>query len=234
MAEKIIGILGGMGPEATIFLFNEIVKRTPAEKDQDHLQIVIANNPKVPDRTAAIIGNGEDPVPEMVKSGKMLERAGADFIIMPCMSAHCFLEGLKKEISLPVISALEELSKFIRINHPDVKTVGMLATSGSIKAGLFQEKLLENNINTITPEVRNQEAVMSAIYSIKGDPGYKLRAENKAKLIAISEALIEKGAQGIIAGCTEIPLALDPEDITLPLFNPMIVLAEAAIREASN
>jgi len=84
MTEKIIGILGGMGPEATIDLFYKIIKFTPAKKDQDHLRIIIDNNPKIPDRTAAILGKGEDPIPALRETAKNLEKAGADFIIIPC------------------------------------------------------------------------------------------------------------------------------------------------------
>ena len=135
MAEKVIGVLGGMGPEATLSLYEEIIRATPASKDQEHIRVIIDSNPKVPDRTAAIIGNGESPVPEMVKSGKALERAGADFIIIPCISAHFFLEELREKLNLPIISAFEATADQIVGEHPEIKTVGLLATTGTIQAG---------------------------------------------------------------------------------------------------
>ena len=97
MAEKIIGVLGGMGPEATIDLFTKLVKSTRAKKDQDHLRILIDNNPKIPDRTRAIQGKGPSPLPQLIRSGKTLEKAGANFIIIPCVTAHYYVERLRKE-----------------------------------------------------------------------------------------------------------------------------------------
>ena len=101
MNQKTIGILGGMGPEATVDCFAKIIKNTPAAKDQDHLRIVVDSNPDVPDRTAAIIGNGKSPVPAMAAGCHALQRAGADFIIIPCVSAHVFLADVRQQVELP-------------------------------------------------------------------------------------------------------------------------------------
>ena len=114
MKEKIIDILGGMGPEATRDLFANIIQFTPSKKDQNHLHIIIDNNPKIPDRTAAIIADGEDPVPFMVESGLRLAQSGVDFIVIPCISAHYFIEELRSQLNVPVLSALEEVGKAIK------------------------------------------------------------------------------------------------------------------------
>jgi aspartate racemase len=106
--DKTIVILGGLGPEATVFLFQKILEHTPASRDQDHLRILIDNNPKIPERLPAILGAGADPVPKMVASGLALERAGADFIVIPCVSAHYFLPELSRRLNLPIISMLNE------------------------------------------------------------------------------------------------------------------------------
>ena len=106
--EKVIGILGGLGPEATVFIFQKILQHTPASKDQEHLRILIDNNPKIPERLPAILGSGPDPVPMMVSSGQALTRAGAEFIIIPCVSAHYFLPELRRKITLPILSMLDE------------------------------------------------------------------------------------------------------------------------------
>lgn len=230
-AEKIIGILGGMGPEATLSLFEKIIRNTPASTDQDHCRIIIDNNPKVPDRTAAIIGDGEDPVPLLIQSGRTLENAGADFIIIPCISAHFFLDGLCSKLKIPVLSVFDEVAIRIKNNHPDIKTVGLMATSGTIQGELFQKRLEEDDFRILVPDPENQEQVMSAIYQIKGSTG-KDRDECKNILKRVANRLIENGAKGIIAGCTEIPLELSQQDITVPLFDSLTVLAQAAIREA--
>lgn len=232
MEEKVIGIIGGMGPEATLDFFGKIIRGTPATRDQEHLRIIIDNNPKVPDRTEAILGKGESPVPTIVKSGISLKKAGADFIVIPCISAHFFLDELRRKLPLPVLSAFDEVSVIITEEHPDIEAVGLLATKGTVHGGRFQKKLLENGINTLVPDPDDQEHVMSAIYKIKSLKASQVRRECKKILVGVAENLIKKGAQGIIAGCTEIPLVLEPEDLTVPLFDPLLILAKAAVREA--
>jgi len=232
MAEKVIGILGGMGPQATLYLFEKIIRNTPAKRDQDHLRIIIDNNPKIPDRTKAILEDGENPVPMMVKSGRALIQAGADFIIIPCISAHYFLDELSKNLDRPIISAFDAIAKKILDNYPSMKTVGLLATNGTIQGGLFQRKLMENGIRAKVPDGEYQKRVMSTIYSIKGDPEGLAGYGNKAVIKDVAVRLIQKGSRGIIAGCTEIPLVLEPNDLPVPLFDPLLILAQAAVQEA--
>jgi len=232
MKEKVIGILGGMGPEATLDLFGKIIRNTPAKHDQDHLRVLVDDNPKIPDRTRAILNGGENPVPMMVKSGRSLIDAGADFIIVPCITAHFFLNEVSRNLNRPILSAFDVVADKIAHDYPEIKSVGLLATSGTIRVGLFQARLLESGIGTQVPEEHDQARVMSAIYKIKGDPEGLTRNENKAILTNVSGHLIENGCQGIIGGCTEIPLVLDPGDLPVPLFNPILILAEAAIKEA--
>ena len=230
-AEKTVGILGGMGPEATLNLFEKILTNTPATKDQDHLRVIIENNPKVPDRTLAIIGDGESPVPILIKGGQTLEKAGADFIVMPCISAHYFLEAMCSELKVPILSVFDEVTIKIKSDHPTVQTVGLMATTGTVEGGLFQKRLAKDNIRTLTPDSDAQEQVMSVIYLIKKGAGPH-REECKTRLQAVANQLIEDGAESIIAGCTEIPLELTSRDVSVPLFDPLQVLAQAAVREA--
>lgn len=227
-----IGILGGMGPEATLYLFEKIIENTPASRDQEHLRVIIDNNPKIPDRTQAIFGKGENPVPLMVGSGMALEKAGADFIVIPCVSAHFFLEDLRNRLKLPILSIFDETASLIERDYQSIEKVGLLATTGTINGGLFQERLRKSAIETVSPDPDDQQSVMSAIYTIKGTKRGPDREGSREELIHVSERLIEKGAQGIIAGCTEIPLALKPEDLSVPLFDSILVLALAAVREA--
>lgn len=232
MEEKVIGILGGMGPGATLDLFEKIIRSTPASKDQEHLRVIVDNNPKVPDRTEAILEKGENPVPILVQMGQSLERAGADFIIIPCISAHFFLEDLRCQLSLPILSVFDEIANLITRAHPAIKRVGLLATTGTVQGGRFEKRLLESGIRTLLPESEDQERVMSTIYSIKGLGAEEVHKESKEIMIDVANHLIKKGSEGIIAGCTEIPMVLEPEDITVPLFDPLLILARAAVREA--
>ncbi len=232
MGEKIIGIVGGMGPEATLDLYAEILRATPAQKDQDHLRVIIDSNPKVPDRTAAMIGEGQDPVPAMAMSCRAVQRAGADFIVIPCISAHHFLDELQPQIDLPILSAFDMVGEHIVNRYPEVKTAGLLATSGTIDSGRFAGCLADHGIATVVPDTDNQAAVMNVIYKIKGSQDSEARAQCKADLIAAATHVVEQGAQGIIAGCTEIPLALKQEDLAVPLFNSLEILAAAAVNAA--
>ncbi len=232
MSEKVIGILGGMGPEATLDCFAKIIKNSPAKKDQDHLRVIIDSNPKVPDRTAAIIGNGESPTPILVEGCHALERAGADFIIIPCVSAHFFLNDVQDQINLPIISIYDAVAETIVKDHPKIKTVGLLGTTGTINGGLFQKRLACDGIQTIVSGDTAQSKIMDAIYDIKNTQPARSRGEITEDLIAAAESLISQKAKGIIAGCTEIPLALKQEHLPVPYFDALTILARTAILKA--
>lgn len=232
MSEKVIGIVGGMGPEATLDLYREILRATPAQKDQDHLRVIIDSNPKIPDRTPAITGTGASPVPAMAMSCRAVARAGADFVIIPCISAHFFLGELQPQIDIPILSAFDAVSEYIVARHTDVSRVGLLATSGTITGGRFAACLADHGIETVVPDEDHQERLMTAIYQIKASLAPHVRTQCRADLIAAATHVISNGAQGIIAGCTEIPLELKPSDLSVPLFNPLAILAQAAVERA--
>jgi aspartate racemase len=235
MEERVIGVLGGMGPEATVSLFRRIVEVTGATRDQDHLRIIIDNNPKIPDRTPAILGGGESPVPMMVSTARNLEHAGADFIIIPCVSAHHFIDSLREAISIPILSIVDAVIMELGRNSPTLDTVGLLATSGTITGGHFQRGLEDAGYVVKVPAPSDQETlVMDAIYGEGGIKAGFLSAENKERLTEASRRLIGgSGAQGIIAGCTEVPLVLSQEDLSVPFFDSLLILAREAVKEAT-
>jgi aspartate racemase len=229
MPEKIIGILGGMGPEATIDLFYKIIKFTPAEKDQEHLRIIIDNNPKIPDRTAAILGKGEDPLPALQKTAQNLEKAGADFIVIPCNTAHYFLSSIQESVNIPVLNMIEETAKETKKRIPQIKKVGLLASIGVYKSEIYHQHFKKFYIEVISPEEKDKEEIMKVIYTIKaGD----LSKRVKKNILKITQKLIDKGAEAIIAGCTEIPLILKEGDVSVPLIDPTQILARVAVQKA--
>lgn len=229
---KIIGILGGMGPEATCDLFHKIIRVTPrfkpVRRDQDHLRVIVDSNPLIPDRTAAILADGEDPVPALQETARNLERAGAGLIAMPCNTAHYFWGEVQAAVSIPVLHMMEEVARELAGTRPGPAQVGLLATTGTVKTGLYHRALEARGIRVLVPGPADQDAVMEAISRIKrGD----LQGA-RAPLQAVGRWLQEAGAEAIIEGCTEIPLVLRDGDVDVPLVDATRVLAEAAVRTA--
>ncbi|MAE13186.1 aspartate racemase [Candidatus Woesearchaeota archaeon] len=225
----IIGILGGLGPEATKDLYEKIIQTTPAKCDQDHIEIIIYNNPKIPDRTQAILYNGENPLPQLIHTAKTLEKAGAELIVIPCNTAHYFLDKLQPRTPVPILNMIEETAAFIHHNYPDTKKVGILATTGTIKTNLYQKTLQNTGIMPITPSTYEQESlIMEAIYGTQGIKRGK-KTQPRKLLLKAAQSLTQQGAQLIILGCTEIPLALRQKEISSVLINPANILAEKII-----
>ncbi len=224
--ERVIGILGGMGPLATAELFRRIVEKTPAKRDQEHPRIIIYNDPKIPDRTAFILGKGEDPRPALVEGARKLESWGADFIIMPCNTAHFFAEDIRRAIKVPLVSMVDATAE--RIAGMGLKKVGLLATDGTIKGLVYHRSLLRMGIGIAVPDEEDQELVMKAIYDGVKAGNLEL---GRRLLLGVAERL-QLRVDGIIAGCTEVSVALRPGDLTVPLIDPLDVIAEKAVRLA--
>ena len=224
-----------MGPEATLDCFEKILKHTPAKKDSDHLRVVIDSNPEIPDRIAAILGDGESPVPALVAGCRGLEKAGADFVIVPCVTVHYFLPEIQAESPLPVLSIIDEVVDTIHRNNPGICAAGLMGTVATVESGLFQNRLAQDNIQIVVPDSARQSKIIDAIKDIKDSRPSRTRSEITADLIGVAEHLIEKkpdGADVIIAGCTEIPLALGQEHLQVPYLDSLTILARAAIRYA--
>ncbi len=228
-AQRIIGILGGMGPEATSYLFQKIIEKTPARFDQDHPRIIIDCNPKIPSRQAAIVGEGESPVTAMLTSGRTLIQAGVHFIVISCVTAHYYLPQLRNELSVPFLSILDETAAYVHRNYSRLQSVGLLATGAIISTSLFQEAFLQKSVGCVLPDQEDQILVQEAIFEVKNRKSAERRNRIKSTLVDVASRLIDQGAQGIVAGCTEIPLVLQQKDLPVPLFDVLDILAEAAV-----
>lgn len=148
---RIVGIIGGMGPEATVDVFRWIVKLTPAEKDQDHLRILIDNFPQIPNRVNAVLYGGSSPVPKMVEAGKGLEKIGADFLIVPCNTASVYIDELRSKLKAPVINIVEETALYLA-NQPLITKVGLLGTEATIRAGIYQKYLIAKEMEAMAED----------------------------------------------------------------------------------
>jgi len=148
------------------------------------------------------------------------------------VSSHFFQEEIRQQITLPFVSIFDVVVETLSQDHPEIKVVGLLATTGTVRGGLFQKRLRESGIEAVVCEDKIQERVMAAIYDIKSSQAGRPREAMTADLIAAAQSLILRGAMGIVAGCTEIPLALSERDLSVPYFDVLLLLARKAIRLA--
>ena len=222
---KTIGIIGGMGPLATVHLFERIVLKTKAEKDQDHIRVLIDSNTNIQDRTKAILGLGESPVKELVNSAKILENSGADFLIMPCNTAHYYIDEIKKNISIPFINMPEESVKYTYDKYGQDAVVGIMATDGTIKTKIYENYYAGLGIKTLVP-IKTQGKIMEFIYDVIKKGNY---AAGTDLFFECLDELKELGATAFLLGCTELSSAQYLYKFEGSFINPMELLAEKAI-----
>jgi aspartate racemase len=229
MSEKIVGILGGMGPDSTIDIFQKILRATPAKTDQEHLRIIIDCNSKVPNRGKVVLHHGEDPFPYLKESAQLLERAGAQLIAIPCNAAHHWHADIQKCVRIPVLHMMEAAVDYLENRHPQAKRIGLLAASLTVKVGLYHRTLERRGIDVIIPDAASQEKVMEVITAVKA-----AQAGDNIKKIIVTEGekLAAQGAQAVIAGCTEIPLVLKDGDLSIPVVDATLALALRVVQEA--
>jgi aspartate racemase len=232
MSQKTIGILGGMGPEATAYFFQLIVRHTQAARDQDHIRIIVWNNPRIPERTAAVLGRGPSPVPLLRDGVRRLARAGADFIVVPCITAHAFLREMKAAAPIPILNILSLIRAFSVNTIPGLARAGLVASTGTVESGLFTRTFLKAGITVIIPKDEEQKKIMEAIFGERGIKAGFTSGRPRRLILRAAGALFRRGAQAIIAGCTEVPLVLRQNDLPVPLIEPLQIAAEAAIVRA--
>ena len=221
---KKLGILGGMGPLATCDLFRKVVENTRAACDNDHIHIIIDNNSAIPDRTAAILKGGDDPLPQMKASLQRLTDAGADVVIMGCNTAHYFYDALGEGCTVERLNMLYETMAYLK--KQGIKKAGLLASSGTVESGIYARAAEKYGIKLVVPEGEAQEAVMGVIYDgVKA--GVTDYDTNRFKTVVAD--LMTKGAETMILGCTELPLAMEMYSLNFPAADPTLILARAAI-----
>jgi aspartate racemase len=230
--KKTIGILGGMGPEATAYFFDLIIRNTAADRDREHVPVIIQSDPRVPDRTNAILHGGESPVPMLRTGVKALRRTGADIVVMPCVTAHYFLKDVVARENVPFINLLDEARKHVRAAIPGVRRIGLIATSGTVSTGIVRDAFAKAGIEVIVPGEAEQEKVMEAIYGKRGIKAGFTTGRARRLILDIARGLIRRGAEAVMAGCTEVPLVLRQEDLAVPFIEPMRIGALACIKRA--
>jgi aspartate racemase len=219
-----LGIIGGLGPMATAYFMELLVKMTKAERDQDHLEMIIYNSPGIPDRTAYILGKSEEnPLPQMIALGKKLREQNVSCVAIPCITAHYFHRQLQEGIGLPVIHAIRDTADTLK--RAGIERVGIMATDGTIQSGIFQKEIENAGMQAVLPDEKAQAAVMSLIYDdVKAGKQADMR-----KFIKVREHLRSFGAQVVVLGCTELSVIKKDYELGDGIIDAMEVLSRSAI-----
>lgn len=226
---KTLGVVGGLGPWATAYFMQLLVDMTKADKDQQHIPSIVISRPQIPDRTDYIVGRSkENPLSEIIYIGQQLAQLGAEYIAIPCITAHYFQEEFANRIPVPVINVVRET--VLHVKEAQIDTVGLLATNGTIESGIFQKEFEKSGIRVILPQEREQKAVMELIYEeIKA--GKSLRGTNRTdRFLEVSGQLSDNGAQLQILGCTELSMLKREQLIGEGYLDVMEVLAREAVK----
>ena len=221
---KTLGVIGGLGPMATAAFLELITKMTKAVTDQEHLHVLIDSEPRTPDRTGFVLGKGgEDPYPWLLKGGRNVRTMGAEVLAMPCNTAHAFYDRLQEELQLPFVNMIRETAKILQT--AGVRTVGLMATEGTVQTGLYQRELEGFGIRTVAPDQDLQQQVHHLIFqNIKAN-----RPAEMDRFRAVQRSLKDKGAEVIVLGCTELSVIKKNNDIGPGFLDAMEVLAAKSV-----
>jgi len=215
--------MGGMGPDATVDFMSKVISMTDSGRDQDHVHMIVDQDPTVPNRQAAIDSGNDDVSPALATMAKRLENAGADFLVMVCNTAHAFLDGVRDSTSIPFISIIEESVVEIERLCPDAKSIGIMATDSCLDTGMYQDAIAESGRIPLVPADTELQGLMDHIHAIKaGDQGDQVARGMEA----VAQSLVDQGADAIIGGCTEIPIVFEGGDFVVPVIASTNVLAK--------
>ncbi len=221
---KTLGVVGGLGPMATAYFMQLVIDMTEASVDQEHIPMIIYNCPQIPDRTSYLLGRSLDnPGPQIIACGRKIEQAGAELLAIPCVTAHALYPEIEKKMEIPVLHAIKETATYLKAEG--IKKVGLEATDGTIRTGVFQKELEAQGIEVVLPSQEKQEMIMHIIYqNVKAG-----RRVDMERFSLVEEELHGNGAEVIILGCTELSMVSRDEKIGHGYLDVLEVLARAAV-----
>lgn len=225
---RTLGVLGGLGPMATVYFMEMVTRLTRADADQQHIPMIVISDPTTPDRTAFILGKSDaDPLPRMIENAKRLETAGAELLVMPCNTAHYFYDAICAAVGVPMLNIIRETVGYAKKRVPGLTKLGILATEGTLKAGSYQQACRDAGIEGVEPGSRDRRLLMRIIYD-QVKAGKPVDSDCFMDLV---DRMRAKGCQAVVLGCTELSvigrdLRLGPED---GVVDSMEVLAVRAI-----
>lgn len=233
-----LGVVGGVGPAATVDFLDKVVRNTPGTRDQDHLRLLVEQNPQIPDRTEHLVGDGMDPTLALYATCKKLQAGEADLIAIPCNTAHAFVAAIQSELDIPIMNMLTVTVKHIRELFPQLRKVGLLATDGTVSSGVYKRALEDHGLLEVVPSPPLQARVMNAIYGPQGVKAGFTTGQAVADVDAAIEELAAQDVEVIVLGCTELPLLLpEAERVTtsgkhVTLVDPTDILARRCVSAA--
>lgn len=221
---KKLGVIGGLGPMATVLFMKMVVEMTDAQNDQEHIEMIVYHCPQIPDRTDYILGKStRSPAPELIRIGRRLEREGAELIAVPCVTAGCFYGELAAGVGIPVIDVYREVLDCLEKRK--ISCVGLMATSGTIAGGVFQKALAEAGYHLILPDAETQADIMHIIYkNVKANQPVERERFQRAV-----RQMRDAGAETIILGCTELSVVGEECDIGKGYLDVMRLMAKSAV-----
>ncbi len=224
--QKVLGIIGGMGPRATQLFYKMIVDKTEAHSDQEHLNMIVLNHASMPDRTAAIkSGDVEELYHKLLHDAKFLEVGGADYIAIPCNTSHLLVDRLQKNLKIPIINMVKEAAMSIYCRYGENFKLGILASDGTIKTKLYQNECKALGIKTVVPSEKNQARVMKIIYEgVKAEKSVDMR-----ELYEIEKEMKEAGCKCVLLASGELSCFKELNRLSDFYIDAMEVLAERAI-----
>ena len=220
-----LGILGGLGPSSTVYFYEMLTSLTKASCDQEHLDIVISSRATTPDRTAYILGNSDkNPVIQMIEDAKRLENFGVDVIAIPCNTAHFFYDSIAENISVPLLNIITVTTNAVKASGG--KTMGILATEGTVKSKSYHLAAEKAGISCISPSDEEQKIISSIIY----DDIKKGKKADIDKFNYVAESLFSRGADRLVLGCTELSLLCKENNFDIRFVDSLRSLAESCIK----
>lgn len=231
---KVVGVLGGMGPDATVELMRRVVASTPAKDDADHIHMLVDNNPKVPSRIRALLeGGDEQPGPVLAGMAQRLEQSGADVLVIPCNTAHYYHRDVQEAVGIPVWHLIEMSLAHIRAAHPEVQRIGLLASSAVQKIALFEPFFQRAGLTLVYPDVAAQELVMAVIRAVKaGGVSAELLSDYQQQVTAMSTVdTLADGVDAYLLGCSELSVIAEQHPQTLPVIDSLQVLVDTIVAQ---
>lgn len=224
---KTVGVLGGMGPDSTVDFMAKVIAATEADTDQDHIRMLVDHSPGIPNRHDAVAGCSPSVGPLLAAMAAGLERAGADFLVMVCNTAHAWTDDIRAAVQIPFVSIVDVTVEAVA--DTGARRVGVMAARGCLEAGIYQDTLSATGYQPVLWDDAELDQFMALVFRIKAgdrDP------DISTQMARLAGALAARGADVLLAGCTEVPLVLDPAHVSAPLLSSTDLLARRTVQLA--